>query len=66
VVANIPPKANCRRKNCCSRTLYKGRNVIEHMFCRLKDCRRIAARYERLAVTFLVSIHLAAVIMWRL
>jgi transposase len=34
------------------------------MFCRLKDCRRIATRYDRLAATFLGSIHLAAAIMW--
>ena len=63
-VPNIPPKANRRWKNCFSRTLYKSRNAIERMFCRLKDCRRIATRYDRLAATFLGNIHLAAAIMW--
>jgi transposase len=29
-------------KSCFSKTLYKGRNAIERMFCRLKDCRRLA------------------------
>ena len=35
-VPNIPPKRNRRWKNCFSQTLYKGRNAIERMFCRLK------------------------------
>ena len=34
---NIPPKANRRWKNCFSPVLYRNRNAIERMFCRLKD-----------------------------
>ena len=41
-VPNIPPKSNRRWKSCFSKTLYKGRNAIGRMFCRLKDCRRLA------------------------
>jgi hypothetical protein len=29
----------------------KGRNVVERCFCRLKDFRRIAPRYDKLAQT---------------
>jgi transposase len=32
-----PPKANRRWKNCFSSVLYRDRNAIERMFCRLKD-----------------------------
>ena len=60
--ANIPPKANRIWKNCFSPYLYRDRNAIERMFCRLKDFRRIATRYDRLAVNFLAAIHIAAVI----
>ncbi|WP_202798689.1 IS5 family transposase [Sphingomonas elodea] len=63
-VPNIPPKANRRWKSCFNRSLYKGRNAIERMFCRLKDCRRLATRYDRTAAIFLGSIHLAATVMW--
>jgi len=63
-VPNIPPKSNRRWKSCFSKTLYKGRNAIERMFCRLKDCRRIATRYDKLAANFLGNIHLAAAVMW--
>ena len=48
---NIPPKASRRWKNCFSPILYRGRNAIERMFCRLKDFRRVATRYDRLATT---------------
>jgi transposase len=47
---NIPPKINRRWKNCFSPWLYRHRNAIERMFGRLKDFRRIATRYDRLAL----------------
>ena len=60
--ANIPPKANRRWKNCFSPHLYRDRNAIERMFCRLKDFRRIATRYDRLATNFLAAVCLAATV----
>lgn len=57
---NIPPKANRRWKNCFSPFLYRDRNAIERMFGRLKDFRRIATRYDRLAVNFLAAVQIAA------
>ena len=54
--ANIPPKANRTWKNCFSPHLYRDRNAIERMFCRLKDFRRIATRYDRLATNFLAAV----------
>jgi transposase len=57
---NIPPKVNRRWKNCFSPYLYRNRNAIERMFGRLKDFRRIATRYDRLAQNFLAAVCLAA------
>jgi transposase len=57
---NIPPKANRRWKCCFSPYLYRHRNAIERMFGRLKDFRRIATRYDRLARNFLAVVCLAA------
>ncbi|WP_152663832.1 transposase, partial [Sphingomonas sp. SRS2] len=34
------------------------------MFCRLKDYRRIATRYDKLATNFLGAIYLAAAVTW--
>jgi transposase len=44
--------------------LYKQRHRIENAFARLKDFRRIATRYDRLARNFLASVCLVAVLVW--
>ncbi len=61
-VPNIPPRAHRTWKNCFSPALYRGRNAIERMFGRLKDFRRIATRYDRLATNYLAAIALAATV----
>ena len=43
---------------------YRERNLIERMFCRLKDFRRIATRYDKLARNFLAGVLLAATVLW--
>jgi transposase len=63
-VPNIPPKRTRVWKSCLSKTLYKGPNDIERIFCRLKDRRRLATRYDRNANNFLGTNHLPAAVMW--
>jgi transposase len=48
----IPGKANRKKKIRHDKKTYKGRNVVERCFCRLKDFRRIATRYDKLAQNF--------------
>jgi len=60
--ANIPPKANRLWKNCFSPFLYRDRNAIERMFCRIKDFRRVATRYDRNATNFLAAVQIAATV----
>lgn len=60
--ANIPPKANRTWKNVFSPHLYRARNAIERMFCRLKDFRRVATRYDRNAANFLAAVCIAAAV----
>ena len=59
-----PAQAQPALESCFSKTLYKGRNAIERMFCRFKDCRHLATRYDKPATSFLGNIHLAAAILW--
>jgi transposase len=40
---------------------YKKRNVVERSISWLKECRRIATRYEKLAVNFQAMIDLAII-----
>ena len=46
------------------RKAYKLRHRIENAFGRLKDFRRIATRYDKLARNFLAAVCLAAAIVW--
>jgi transposase len=59
---NIPPKRNRIWKNCFSPVLYRDRNAIERMFGRLKDFRRVATRYDKLAETFHATVCIAAIV----
>ena len=57
-----PQTPGRRWKDCLSPYLYRERNAIERMFGRIKDFRRIATRYDRLALNFLAAICLVATI----
>jgi len=48
----IPGKSNRKKRIRYDKQAYKGRNVVERCFCRLKDFRRIATRYDKLARNF--------------
>jgi len=61
----IPGRSN--RKKCIrhDKQAYKGRNVVERCYCRLKDFRRIATRYDKLARNYFSALCLvAAVVFW--
>jgi putative transposase len=62
--AVVPNKCNRKQPFTFDRNSYKQRHKIENAFCRLKDFRRIATRYDRLARNFLASICLVAAIVW--
>ena len=58
----IPNKANRVNVHPFDAEAYRKRNVIERMFCRLKDFRRVATRYDKLAQNFLSAVCLAAIV----
>jgi len=60
----IPNKRNRKQPFRFDKRTYKWRHRIENAFCRLKDFRRIATRYDRLARNYLASICLVAAIVW--
>ena len=47
-----------------NKTIYRQRNLIERMFVRLKDFRRIATRYDKLARNFLAGALIVATVVW--
>jgi transposase len=62
--AVVPNTATRKRPFRFDKRSYKHRHRIENAFCRLKDFRRIATRYDRLARNFLASVCLVAAIVW--
>ena len=47
-----------------NKTIYRQRNLIERMFARLKDFRRVATRYDKLARNFLAGAMIVATLVW--
>jgi transposase len=63
--AVIPSTATRTKPYPLDRRAYRRRNRIERLFCRLKNWRRLATRYDRLAQNFLAALALiAAVTEW--
>lgn len=55
----IPPKSNTVKPWDFDPHQYRERHLIECFFNRLKENRRIATRYDKLASSFLAFVHLA-------
>ena len=64
IQAVIPPKANRVEQSEYDRHVYKDRNLVERFFNRLKQFRRIATRYEKLARNFFGMLSLACAYIW--
>jgi transposase len=59
-VPAIPGRSNRERQVRYDRERYRGRHLIENAFCRLKNFRRVATRYDKLARNYLSGATLAA------
>ena len=62
--AVIPPKKNRKVLRAYDEHLYKERNLVERLFNKLKNFRRVATRYDKLDVIFLAFIHLTSIYLW--
>ena len=58
----IPNNPTRKRKHPFDRCAYRQRNVIERTFSRLKDWRRLATRYDKLARNFRAAFILASIV----
>jgi transposase len=59
-LAVIPNKRNRVRRFPFDPIAYRMRNVVERTFCRLKDFRAVATRYDKLARNYLAGLCLIA------
>ena len=58
--AVIPSTTTRRQPIPYDREAYRSRNLVERIWCRLRDWRRIATRYDKLAANYLAAALIAA------
>ena len=62
-IPNIPSRATNKVQRECDWWLYKERHLVECFWQKIKQFRRVATRYEKLAKTFLGFVYLASVLL---
>lgn len=60
----IPPRRHRKHQHDYDRIAYRQRWGIEGFFAKLKQWRRIATRYDKLAQNFLGFVKLASIMLW--
>jgi transposase len=60
----IPRRPDHQRRGPFNKTYYKMRNRVERLINRLKQFRRIATRYEKLAENYLAMLHIGSILLW--
>lgn len=63
-IPNITQKESAANPLPYHKELGAFRRVVENFFCRIKRSRRVATRYDRLAVTYLSFVILSAIDDW--
>ena len=53
-----------KTRSASARILYRARNLIERFFNKIKQCRRVATRYDKLAANYLAFVKLASIRIW--
>jgi transposase len=64
VEAVIPAKSNRRVSIPHNREKYRWRNLVERLFNKLKNWRRIATRYDKTKESYLGFVSFASALLW--
>ncbi len=64
IAAVIPTRADQPRRPGFDKAAYRQRNRVERSVNRLKQFRRVATRYEKLAVNYLAWVTLGVTLIW--
>jgi transposase len=60
----IPSKSNALKPVPHDPNLYAKRNIVERFFCKMKDMRRLATRFEKTATSFRSMLYIFAFRCW--
>ncbi len=58
----VPSKKNRKAPRSLYKVVYRRRNIVERIFCRLKDYRRVATRYDKTDFNFAGFVFIAAIL----
>ena len=62
--AHIPTQSRVKLQRSVNPALYRQRSLVERFFCKLKQFRRVATRFDKLARNFLAAVLLASTRLW--
>ena len=60
----IASKSNRKNPRNFDKVLYRERNLIERMFNKIKNFRRVATRYDKTAAAYLAFVLVAGICLW--
>ncbi len=60
----IPSRRNRRQPGDYDRIRYRERNIVERFINRLRWCRRVSTRYDKLARRYMSFLHFASTLIW--
>lgn len=60
----IPPRSRRKNPREYDKDLYKERNIIERMFNKMKNFRRVATRYDKLGIAYLAFVLIVGIYLW--
>jgi transposase len=61
---SIPSTSQRTVRRSVDMAIYRQRNLVERFFCKLKQFRRVATRFDKLARNFLAAVLLASTRLW--
>jgi transposase len=61
---SIPSTSQRSVRRSVDMAIYRQRNLVERFFCKLKQLRRIATRFDKLARNFLAAVLIASTRLW--
>ncbi|WP_420006562.1 IS5 family transposase [Arenibacterium sp. LLYu02] len=64
VLPAIPMRKSRKKRVGVDRSLYRLRNLVERCFNKLKNARRVATRYDKIAESFLGFIDITSIRLW--
>lgn len=71
IADNNPPRYGSLTRGLTSKIhavsgphLYRARNLVERFFNKIKQCRRVATRYDKLAANYLAFVKLVSIPIW--